>query len=159
MFHSLKCVQREFCGSDICLEGVKNGDTWRNLHLFTVDSEQQIDINGPVQGSNAFRCQWRLCAVVTRMRKETFRNRQIQISSIHLMRLTTQVLFPREADEGRHVQRSTVKALTLTVSGTNCTFHSQHQLLFADQGLILFTWRISSNLEVFLLLGCHGLKI
>ena len=41
MFHPLKCVQQEFCGSDICLEGVKNGDTWRNLHFFTVDSEQQ----------------------------------------------------------------------------------------------------------------------
>ena len=119
-------------------------------------SNKEIDINGPVQGSNAFRCQWRLCAVVTRMRKETLRNWQIQNSSMHL---TTQVLFPREADEGGHVQRSTVKAMTLTVSATNRTFHSQQQLLFADQGPILFTWRISSNLEVFLLLGCHGLKI
>ncbi len=36
---------------------------------------------------------------------------------------------------------------------TNCTFNIQNQLL-SDQGPILFTWQISSNLEVFLLLGC-----
>ena len=154
----IQCVQQEsswvsrFCGSDICL-GANMEILFCEIFIFSqILSNKEIDI-GPVQilsGSNAFRCQWWLCAVVTRTPKlanETF------VSSMHWTYLT-QVLFPREADEGGHVQRSTVKAMTLvwpvwqTAHLTSKISYCQTKALYFSLGKSHQTWKSFCSLVV-----------